>query len=238
MDPDRTQHPSIFAAKSMLLYYHQLNGIGKSTHESLSGSSISYPLPSPKQRRSQSLAETSRTQIHSQSNCQFSVDKDPIQSSMTESICSVEQSSSSSTTSLLRSEHFQHERSDLDFVPVMPGSSDSATPEQKENEVDSSEHVDHLLATKRSGIALYVDLHAHAAKRGVFIYGNYFKDINCQAENMLFPKLLSLNSPHLDFDHCVFSERNMYAIDKKTGLSKEGSGRVAMHKASGIIPWY
>ena len=31
-----------------------------------------------------------------------------------------------------------------------------------------------LLTTKKSGIEFYVDLHAHATKRGVFMYGNYF----------------------------------------------------------------
>ena len=52
---------------------------------------------------------------------------------------------------------------------------------------------------------------------------------------MLFPKLVSLNSPHLDFNQCVFSEKNMYTRDKQDGSSKEGSGRVAMYKATGII---
>ena len=94
-----------------------------------------------------------------------------------------------------------------------------------------------LLATKRSGIAFYVDLHAHATKRGVFMYGNYFGNAEEQAENMVFPKVISLNSPHLDFEHCVFSEKNMYTADKRDGLSKEGSGRVAMHKATGVIHW-
>lgn len=56
-----------------------------------------------------------------------------------------------------------------------------------------------------------------------------------QVENMLFPKLISLNSPHFDFTGCNFSEKNMYAKDKRDGQSKEGSGRVAVYKALGII---
>lgn len=52
---------------------------------------------------------------------------------------------------------------------------------------------------------------------------------------MLFPKLISLNSPHFDFTGCNFSEKNMYAKDKRDGQSKEGSGRVAVYKALGII---
>lgn len=94
---------------------------------------------------------------------------------------------------------------------------------------------DHLQINKNSGIAFYVDLHGHVAKRGCFMYGNYFKNELEQAENMLFPKLVSLNSVYFDFQPCVFSEKNMYAADKRDGLSKEGSGRVALHKATGII---
>ena len=86
-----------------------------------------------------------------------------------------------------------------------------------------------------SGIAFYVDLHGHASKRGCFIYGNYFENEDTQVENMLFPKLISMNTAHFDFTGCNFTERNMYMKDKRDGLSKEGSGRVAIHKALGII---
>ncbi|NWZ47305.1 CBPC5 protein, partial [Haliaeetus albicilla] len=89
-----------------------------------------------------------------------------------------------------------------------------------------------------SGLAYYVDLHGHASKRGCFMYGNSFSDENDQVENMLFPKLISLNSPHFDFMGCNFSEKNMYAKDKRDGQSKEGSGRVAIYKALGIIHSY
>ncbi|NXQ88320.1 CBPC5 protein, partial [Nyctibius grandis] len=89
-----------------------------------------------------------------------------------------------------------------------------------------------------SGLAYYVDLHGHASKRGCFMYGNSFSDENDQVENMLFPKLISLNSPHFDFTGCNFSEKNMYARDKRDGQSKEGSGRVAVYKALGIIHSY
>ncbi|KAM4692949.1 cytosolic carboxypeptidase-like protein 5 [Discoglossus pictus] len=91
---------------------------------------------------------------------------------------------------------------------------------------------------QESGIAFYVDLHGHASKRGCFMYGNYFTQENDQVENLLYPKLVSLNSAHFDFMGCNFSEKNMYAKDKRDGQSKEGSGRVAVHKATGIIHSY
>ncbi len=59
-----------------------------------------------------------------------------------------------------------------------------------------------------------------------------------QVENMLYPKLISLNSAHFDFLGCNFTEKNMYARDKRDGQSKEGSGRVAIHKAIGLVHRY
>ena len=106
-------------------------------------------------------------------------------------------------------------------------------------------HTPHLADPKllqippsESGIAFYVDLHGHASKRGCFIYGNYYENEDTQVENMLFPKLISMNTAHFDFTGCNFTERNMYMKDKRDGLSKEGSGRVAIFKALGIIHRY
>lgn len=56
-----------------------------------------------------------------------------------------------------------------------------------------------------------------------------------QVENMLYPRLIAVNSAHFDFLGCNFSEKNMYARDKRDGQSKEGSGRVAIYKAIGLL---
>ncbi len=42
-----------------------------------------------------------------------------------------------------------------------------------------------------------------------------------------------MNSLNFDFVECSFSEKMMNCKDKKDGLSREGSGRVAMYKATG-----
>ncbi|CAF4023873.1 unnamed protein product, partial [Rotaria magnacalcarata] len=89
-----------------------------------------------------------------------------------------------------------------------------------------------------SGIAYYIDLHGHASKKGCFIYGNHLPDDEQHTDNVLFPKLISLNSPHFDFENCNFTIKNMYMKDKREGLSKEGSGRVALNKHFGILHSY
>lgn len=89
-----------------------------------------------------------------------------------------------------------------------------------------------------SGCAFYMDLHGHAGRKGCFIYGNSIDNELYQIENVLFTRLIAFNSQHFDFDGCNFSVRNMYMRDKREGLSKEGSGRVAMYKTLGLIHSY
>lgn len=85
-------------------------------------------------------------------------------------------------------------------------------------------------------VYLYVDLHGHASKKGCFIYGNYL-DFTRQIETCLFAKLMSVNCANFDFEGSNFTEKNMHAKDKR-GLSKDGSGRVALYKATNLVRSY
>lgn len=80
-------------------------------------------------------------------------------------------------------------------------------------------------------------MHAHASKKGCFMFGNNLTGEN-QLMNMLLPKLISMNSLNFDFVECSFSEKMMNVKDKKDGLSREGSGRVAIYKATEIPHCY
>jgi cytosolic carboxypeptidase protein 5 len=82
-----------------------------------------------------------------------------------------------------------------------------------------------------------LDLHGHAVKRGCFIFGNALKGEE-QAANMLFPKLISMNCLNFDFAECSFSEKLMSVKDRGCNLSREGSGRVALYKATGLVMCY
>lgn len=84
-----------------------------------------------------------------------------------------------------------------------------------------------------SRLYLYVDLHGHASKRGIFLYGNYM-DFPKQVESMTFAKLMAINCANFDFEGSNFAERNMKAKDKRDGLSKEGSSRVALFRATNL----
>jgi hypothetical protein len=102
----------------------------------------------------------------------------------------------------------------------------------------TDENGEKSFAEENSNLFLYLDLHGHASKKGVFMYGNHLPSIVEAVEVMLLPKLMSLNSYHFAFDACNFSERNMYLKGKRDGLSKEGSGRVAVYKSTGLIKSY
>ena len=92
------------------------------------------------------------------------------------------------------------------------------------------------------GLALFVDLHAHASKSGVFIYGNHLEDTEQHIENRLYALLLSVNSSHFDYHACNFSKEHMLRCDGPSaatpGASAEGSARVACMRYTGLARAY
>eukprot|EP00826_Nyctotherus_ovalis_P049366 TRINITY_DN595_c0_g6_i1.p2 TRINITY_DN595_c0_g6~~TRINITY_DN595_c0_g6_i1.p2 ORF type:complete len:158 (+),score=53.05 TRINITY_DN595_c0_g6_i1:1171-1644(+) len=87
---------------------------------------------------------------------------------------------------------------------------------------------------KYGALKMFIDLHGHVNRMGTFLYGNALKE-GAQIENMLFAKLLSLNSLNFDFGDCSFAEENMVARDWNDGLSRDGSSRVAIYKET-LLP--
>ncbi|GIY96738.1 hypothetical protein CEXT_450121 [Caerostris extrusa] len=55
---------------------------------------------------------------------------------------------------------------------------------------------------------------------------------------MFLPKLMSINCPYFDFSACNFSAENMYSGSNSNIQSKEGSGRVSLYVLTGIIHSY
>ncbi|KAK9809962.1 hypothetical protein WJX72_002678 [[Myrmecia] bisecta] len=85
-------------------------------------------------------------------------------------------------------------------------------------------------------LAFYMDLHAHANKRGCFAYGNAMEGA-AAVEALTFVKLAALNCPHFDFGACNFTEQNMSSRDKQ-GESKDGTGRVALFRETSLTHLY
>ncbi|KPI83481.1 putative zinc carboxypeptidase [Leptomonas seymouri] len=93
-----------------------------------------------------------------------------------------------------------------------------------------------LLKPLGDRVALFVDMHAHANRRGTFFYGNSMDGAD-QVENFLYAKLVSLNTPYLDFRSCNFSEANMFAVGR-SGKGKDSSSRVVVYTEAGIVHGY
>ena len=70
---------------------------------------------------------------------------------------------------------------------------------------------------KASGLQFYIDLHAHPCKKGCFIFGNSLQG-DAYLENVMFAKLISMNSLAFDFAECSFSQKLMACKDNN-GLS-------------------
>ncbi|XP_059583585.1 cytosolic carboxypeptidase-like protein 5 isoform X3 [Alligator mississippiensis] len=227
LSPDAELHPAVYGAKAILLYHHVHNRV---------------PPGFPDWRAHGSPLATNtlgaRSANRSVHHCTLSLEG-PLSELEKANNLRNQPSSRASTSSLPT----PSQDPALQAVPTPElGSNDRAfwilLGERCERATPQPAPAPRPIQPQESGLAYYVDLHGHASKRGCFMYGNSFSNENDQVENMLFPKLISLNSPHFDFTGCNFSEKNMYAKDKRDGQSKEGSGRVAIYKALGIIHSY
>ncbi|XP_078036951.1 cytosolic carboxypeptidase-like protein 5 isoform X2 [Augochlora pura] len=161
-----------------------------------------------------------------------------------DSTCGIASIVRDTTTRLLQQERTLSRAHSLDDMPQGRGeglcnsTDDSDSVELKSDKTTYSAVGVGQLPKEDSGLYLYIDLHGHASKKGVFMYGNYFDNSEDTISCMLLPKLMSLNNPNFHFTSCNFTERNMYIIDKRDGMSREGSGRVAVYKLTGLIRSY
>ncbi|XP_047184645.1 cytosolic carboxypeptidase-like protein 5 isoform X3 [Scophthalmus maximus] len=223
LNPSPQLHPSIYAAKALLLHHHMHNRSYKtqsSTHFNNSTNTQAAPLNIKPSNRHQAPPLT------------------PLELSLNQRIAEKDALPAQPEVPMVMEENVwvnteagkgDANSSSSSPETVAPVTVDDTAPQVEEQEV---------VPAREGGVAYYVDLHGHASKRGCFMYGNNLPDESQQVENMLYPRLIAVNSAHFDFLGCNFSEKNMYARDKRDGQSKEGSGRVAIHKAIGLLHSY
>lgn len=87
-----------------------------------------------------------------------------------------------------------------------------------------------LVARSKAKLCMYLDLHGHSRKCGIFAYacGQFAEDDHRRFTVRIFPKLLSMLTPEFNFFHCRWS----------VGKGKRGTGRVVAAKDLGITNAY
>ncbi|XP_015589458.1 cytosolic carboxypeptidase-like protein 5 isoform X2 [Cephus cinctus] len=228
LNPSVKNHPTIYAARALIRYYHYCYELPDEMESEKEFENISLDVNSGSASDiNESLLNVIKDTTNKLLQQVTSMTLDEKNIGESESKRSCESSKEITKINL-------HEGEDL-----------SRTVEQSiENSADACNKKDATavrqvkVQPEDSGLFLYIDLHGHASKKGVFMYGNYFDDPEDTIMCMLLPKLMSINNPNFHFTSCNFAERNMYLIDKRDGMSREGSGRVAVHKLTGLVRSY
>ena len=87
-------------------------------------------------------------------------------------------------------------------------------------------------------VRYYFDLHADMNTRGVYTFGNALKIFEDHVENVLFSFIFKINSSHVDFSHCVFTQKSMGSKAKNDIAGKEATSRVQFYQKTGLIHTY
>ncbi|KAF7393359.1 hypothetical protein HZH68_010178 [Vespula germanica] len=231
LNPSENDHPTIYAARNLIRYYHHsYNIIEEQLSPEIESTCIknknnikmkeiqhlrtnvicNTPTRLLQRVKLMTLNERAKSDTGVKYECMFT------SNNLDNTCCGEGQELSSDT----------HE-----YQNILKGKyTDKTTNQTETNDLSKS--------SSESGLYLYIDLHGHASKKGVFMYGNHFTDPEDTIMCMLLPKLMSINNPNFHFTSCNFAERNMYLIDKRDGMSREGSGRVAVYKMTGLIRSY
>ncbi len=84
----------------------------------------------------------------------------------------------------------------------------------------------------------YFDLHADMNVRGAYTYGNAIENFEKHVENVLFGFIFHFTCSHVNWNHCIYSERSMKTKFKNDNNSKEATSRVHFYKKTGLIHTY
>lgn len=225
LNPSREFHPSIFGARSLIRYHHfgaeveediKLEKFDVSSQvdpNELTESDFSSPGP-----ESQDISGICNLEMTESVPEKVPATNSTIDMPPAETNCNDQINSKSSTEISVKNMSMKRSNellSEQDEVPNLDNSEeevcldkDEAKRLQVQNE--SGKSTARAKRTQESGLFLYLDMHGHASKKGVFMYGNHFDKIEDSVECMLFPKIMSVNSQNFHFSACNFTEKNMY----------------------------
>lgn len=83
---------------------------------------------------------------------------------------------------------------------------------------------------KLARLKAFIDLHGHCTKRGCFIFGNSIDQQTDESlEQLLFAKVLSLNTVNFDHNECSYNDAENNKKDKK-GDARSGSSRASIYR--------
>lgn len=263
LHPDLICHPSVYAAKSVIMYHHEktdsssvCDNCSKRRRESNDSDVVSESLVTQLSHYKDvdMLQPIQKVEDDKDSHVPPEIrTSSPEYEQAKTGFSEKESEDISSEITVIHMEEKCEDEQDANVTNLNKNKNSTTTKEQqycyknesiKTNLKDMSEQVteDHKVCScvssnsQEGGIAYYVDLHGHASKRGCFVYANYLENEDDYVKSIMMAKLVSINSANFDFTACNFTEKNMYTKDKRDhGLSKEGSGRVAIYKATGII---
>jgi len=78
-------------------------------------------------------------------------------------------------------------------------------------------------------LVVYVDVHAHAGRRGCFFYGCEQETVEGRVESQLFAKLVSLNTRWFDYDGC-----NWFSAEGQDGSARSAVYAATAQQGSGL----
>ena len=87
-------------------------------------------------------------------------------------------------------------------------------------------------------VRYYFDLHADMNVRGVYTFVNALKVFEEHVENVLFSFIFKINCSHVDFSHCIFTQKSMGSKAKNDVAGKEATSRVQFYQKTGLIHTY